>query len=126
MFNKKFEETMSEITNSGYDEKTTIFLKSALVDLAMEHVQDMKSLENKYKNRIEGCENRLDQIEEQFQKLEKELFEDEEDVDFEPITCPYCNANFMVQRDHSILELECPECKNTIELDWGAFDDDDM
>lgn len=124
MFNKKFEETMSEITNSGYDEKTTIFLKSALVDLAMEHVQDIKSLEKKYKSRIEICENRLDKMEEQFQKLEKELFEDEEDVDFEPITCPYCNANFMVQRDHSILELECPECNNTIELDWGAFDDD--
>lgn len=124
MFNKKFEETMSEITNSGYDEKTTIFLKSALVDLAMEHVQDMKTLENKYKNRIEVCESRIDKMEEQFQKLEKELFEDEEDVDFEPITCPYCNANFMVQRDHSILELECPECNNTIELDWGAFDDD--
>ena len=115
---------MSEITNSGYDEKTTIFLKSALVDLAMEHVQDMKSLETKYKNRIEHCENRIDKMEEQFHKLEKELFEDEEDVEFEPITCPYCNANFMVQRDHSIIELECPECKNTIELDWGAFDDD--
>lgn len=124
MFNKKFEETMSDITNSGYDEKTTIFLKSALVDLAMEHVQDMKSLETKYKNRIEHCENRIDKMEEQFHKLEKELFEDEEDVEFEPITCPYCNANFMVQRDHSIIELECPECKNTIELDWGAFDDD--
>ena len=124
MFNKKFEETMSEITNSGYDEKTTIFLKSALVDLAMEHVQDMKSLESKYKSRIEVCENRLDQMEEQFQKLEKELFEDDEDAEFEPITCPYCNANFMVQRDHSITELECPECKNAIILDWGAFDDD--
>ena len=124
MFNKKFEETMSEITNSGYDEKTTIFLKGALLDLAMEHVQDMKNLENKYKNRIENCENRIDKMEEQFQKLENELFEDDEDVDFEPITCPYCNTNFMVQRDHSILELECPECKNTIELDWGAFDDD--
>ena len=124
MFNKKFEETMSEITNNGYDEKTTIFLKSALVDLAMEHVQDMKTLENKYRNRIEQCETRIDRMEEQFQKLEKELFEDEEEMEFEPITCPYCNANFMVQRDHSILELECPECKNAIELDWGAFDDD--
>lgn len=124
MFNKKFEETMSEITNSGYDEKTTIFLKSALVDLAMEHVQDIKNLENRYKSRIETCENRIDKMEEQFQKLEKELFEDDDDIDFEPITCPYCNANFMVQRDHSIIELECPECKNTIELDWGAFDDD--
>ena len=124
MFNKKFEETMSEITNNGYDEKTTIFLKSALVDLAMEHVQDMKTLENKYRNRIEQCETRIDRMEEQFQKLEKELFEDEEEMEFEPITCPYCNANFIVQRDHSILELECPECKNAIELDWGAFDDD--
>ena len=124
MFNKKFEETMSEITNSGYDEKTTIFLKSALVDLAMEHVQDIKSLEDKYKSRVEHCENRIDKIEEHFQKLERELFEDEEDIEFEPITCPYCNANFMVQKDDSILELECPECKNEIELDWGAFDDD--
>lgn len=124
MFNKKFEETMSEITNNEYDEKTTIFLKSALLDLAMEHVQDMRALETKYKKRVEQCESRIDKMEEKFQKLEKELFEDEEDVEFEPITCPYCNANFMVQRDHSIVELECPECKNTIELDWGAFDDD--
>ena len=49
--------------------------------------------------------------------MEKELYIDE-DSDFS-ITCPYCNNEFIVECEELKDEIECPECNNIIELDWG-------
>ena len=62
-------------------------------------------------------QERVDKLENQLKSMEKELYIDEES-DF-AITCPYCNAEFVVDYDDLKDEIECPECSNTIELDWG-------
>lgn len=57
--------------------------------------------------------------------IEKDIYIDDnneiEDVDCDvEIKCPYCNAKFNAQiNDLTAAEIICPECKNTIELDWG-------
>ena len=49
----------------------------------------------------------------------------EDDCDFE-IVCPYCEYEFLINPEEHKYEVECPECKNVIELDWsGDFDEED-
>ena len=37
----------------------------------------------------------------------------------------YCNYEFFIDIDENKTEIECPECKNSIELDWGAENGED-
>ena len=95
----------------------------SVTDLAIAYLDSLNDIEQKYDDKVKHCEERVDNLEEHIQKLEKELFE-EDDVEFEPITCPYCNAHFMIECDNELTEIDCPDCNNTIELDWGDFEDD--
>ena len=63
-------------------------------------------------------ETKLMKMENTVGNLVKELYE-EEGFDFE-IVCPYCNYEFIVDIDETKKEIECPECKNMIELDWSG------
>ena len=92
--------------------------KKQVTELAVAYLDNLDNIEKKCEARIRHCENKIDNLEEHLQKLEKELFE-EDDVEFEPITCPYCNAHFMIECDSELTEMQCPDCNNTIELDWG-------
>ena len=103
------------------------FVKSQITELTMEYFDELEKLESVYKQKIAMFENRLNGLEVAMQKLDNELFqeeEEEEETDLEPIKCPYCNTNFFIEFDNSKKEIQCPDCKNIIELDWGNFDDD--
>ena len=75
------------------------------------------------KEEIEKLEHAQKQIEERMEKMQSVLDNIERDIyaedgfDFE-IVCPYCNYEFIIDMDENKTEIECPECKNTIELDW--------
>lgn len=57
--------------------------------------------------------------------FEKDIYdENDSDFDFE-IICPYCNAEFFIDVDENKTEIQCPQCKNTIELDWNGDIDDE-
>ena len=123
MFNKKFNDTIKNLEENLSNKKELEFVKKQVTNLAMAYIDDLSNIERRYETRIKYCENRVDELENHMQKLEKELFEDE-DVEFEPITCPYCNSHFMIECDSELTEMQCPDCDNTIELDWGEFEDD--
>lgn len=65
------------------------------------------------------------QLQERINSLEKKLGTIEKDIyleseyDFE-INCPYCNFNFIIDPDEAEDEVQCPECKNVIEIDWDG------
>ena len=48
--------------------------------------------------------------------------EDEEVI----IKCPYCGTEFDAEIDEFINEIKCPECQNSIELDWSGNIEDDL
>ncbi len=123
MFNKKFNDAIKNLEANISNKKDLEFAKNQVTDLAMAYLEDISSIDKKYQIRIQKCEDKINELEINMQRLEKELFEDDE-VEFEPITCPYCNAHFMVECDKELTELDCPDCNNTIELDWGEFEDD--
>lgn len=91
----------------------------------MDHVMDYK------KEEIENLEKTQKQIEEKIEKMQNVINNIEKDIyaedgfDFE-IICPYCNYEFIIDMDENRTEVECPECNNTIELDWsGDVEGDD-
>lgn len=67
---------------------------------------------------------KMTNIEKSLKKIENDIYLDEEDEEGEytmEIVCPYCNKGFSIDIDQIADkdEVLCPECKNTIELDWG-------
>ena len=80
------------------------------------------------KEEIDRLEKTQKQIEEKMSKMQQVIDNIEKDIydegfDFE-ITCPYCNYEFFIDVDENRTEVECPECKNMIELDWSGDIDD--
>ena len=78
-------------------------------------------------NELEKMQNELDarmaKMQQVIDHIEKDIY-DEDGFDFE-IVCPYCNYEFVIDLDENKSEIECPECKNMIELDWtGNIDDE--
>ena len=123
MFNKKYNDTIKNLEENMTNKRDLEFAKKQVTDLAIAYLDSLNDIEKKYDDKVKRCEERVDNLEEHMQKLEKELFE-EDDVECEPITCPYCNAHFMIECDSELTEIDCPDCNNTIELDWGDFEDD--
>ena len=71
-------------------------------------------------NEIETEMNKLKTI---VDHIEKDIY-DEDGFDFE-IVCPYCNYEFVIDVDDNKTEVQCPECKNIIELDWNGGEDEE-
>ena len=123
MFNKKFNDAIKNLEENISNKKDLEVAKKQVTELAIAYLDNLDNIEKKCEAKVRHCESRVDNLEEQIQKLENELFE-EDDIEFEPITCPYCNAHFMIECDSELTEMQCPDCNNTIELDWGDFEDD--
>lgn len=125
MLNNKFKEVIKNLEGNIENKKDLIFAKTQITELTMEYLDELEKMESKYKQKIAIFENRLEGLEVAMQRLDNEIFqEDEEDTDLEPIKCPYCNTNFFIEFDNTKKEIKCPDCKNIIELDWGNFEDD--
>lgn len=79
----------------------------------------------KLKQRISELESKLDNIQNIVEDIEKDICLDEEIEEQEDtITCPYCDYEIPIYYDESLKEVECPECQNTIELDWTGDTED--
>ncbi len=93
---------------------------SSFVDVVlnqMDYIMDYKE------DKISELENTQKELDEKMSKMQQIIDNIEKDIyaedgfDFE-IVCPYCNYEFIIDLDENKTEIECPECKNTIELDW--------
>ena len=76
--------------------------------------------------KLEDTQNKLSsqisQMQQVIDNIEKDIYT-EDGFDFE-IVCPYCNHEFTCDIEaNDNAEVQCPECKNIIELDWNAEED---
>lgn len=131
--NSEYQKIISDIEKKITDPKELSYIKEKIseltilfmttVDKAIEYSKD--SLNN-VSNKQEELEERVKQIQKSLYNLEKDMYtDDEEDYEFEVI-CPYCNHQFLSNIDlEDTTEIQCPECKNMIELDWNDDEEDD-
>ena len=100
---------------------------SAFMDVVLNQMDSIMNYKDEKINELEKMQNELDarmaKMQQFIDHIEKDIY-DEDGFDFE-IVCPYCNYEFVIDLDENKSEIECPECKNMIELDWtGNIDDE--
>ena len=96
---------------------TSLFLDELdkIIEISENKMQDLLANQTELQEKINKVESSVNEI-------EKDIYmEDEEEFEFQ-ITCPYCNHDFVTELTNSTQEIECPECKNMIELDWNDED----
>ena len=83
-------------------------------------LKEMKEIKENQKLMTE----KISKMQQVIDHIENDIYSDE-GFDFE-IVCPYCEYEFVIDANEDKKEVECPECKNIIELDWsGDLEEDD-
>ena len=132
--NSEFKKILKNLEENIEDKKA---LEAAMVEIFnlynifFEEVTKLEELANSRVAEIAESNSKLEEkmskIDKRLKDIEKDIYldeEEDEDYDFS-ITCPYCNKEFVVEMEDLKDEVVCPECENTIELDWGHDCDDD-
>ncbi len=86
---------------------------SQQIEKLLKEIKEIKESQNEINKKMEKMQQVIDHI-------ESDIYSGE-GFDFE-IVCPYCEQEFVIDMDETKKEVECPECKNIIELDWSSED----
>lgn len=124
MLSSKFKEVIKNLENHIKDKKDLDFAKMQVTELTMEYLKELGKVEDNYDSKFNRCLQRIDELEKKIEEIDEENILLENDIEMEPITCPYCNIKFLIEYDNTQKEVKCPDCKNIIELDWENNDDD--
>jgi len=132
--NSEYQKIISDIEKNITDPKDLSYIKEKISELATlfmntvdRVIEYSKENLNNVSNKQEDLEERVESIQKSLDNLEKEMYSEEEE-DFEvEVICPYCNHQFSSNIDlEDTTEIQCPECKNMIELDWNDEDDEEQ
>lgn len=122
----KYKRILEDLEKNIQDPQELEFVKEKFADLAMMFIDIIDRLTNITDARIEEIEkkqkeitNRINHVQAAVNGIENDIYEDEGSYEFE-IVCPYCNYEFTADiEDEKKETIQCPECHNTIELDWN-------
>lgn len=93
-----------------------------LVDVVFNEMDKILNYSEERINALIKKQQKEDDLVQELKEKLDEMYEDmydDEDGDF-AIICPYCNNEFDASLDESFEEIVCPECGNSIELDWSG------
>ena len=124
--NNRYQAILKELEQNIQNEEELQFVKDKFNDLSMMFMDVIDRLTALTDMRIKSIEKTQQEMEHRMEKVQRavddiqsDIYEDEENYEFE-ITCPYRNHQFTTDIDAEFnTEVECPECHNTIELDWN-------
>ena len=89
-----------------------------------QQIEDLLKEIKEIKENQKAMTEKMEKMQQVIDHIESDIYSDE-GFDFE-IVCPYCEYEFVIDADENKKEIQCPECKNTIELDWsGDLDEDE-
>lgn len=130
--NLNMKEIMKNLEEKIKDEQDLVAAKVEIFNLYNAFVEEISKLNELAQSRMaelagaqKEVNERIEKIEKSLKKIENDIYLDDEQDDGEytmEIVCPYCNKEFSVEMDEIAEkdEITCPECRNTIELDWGT------
>ncbi len=108
---------IEDTTNEG---KLLTAIIDVLDDIALA-IDDVEEIQDEMSEQVDG-------IDEDLAELEKVVYEDEDEIEFEEIECPYCGEEIEVDLDlidEDAEAIECPHCHQKIELEWDCDCEDD-
>ena len=89
-----------------------------------QQIENLFKRNERDKRKPKNNDSKMEKMQQVIDNIESDIYSDE-GFDFE-IVCPYCEYEFVIDADEDKKEVKCPECKNTIELDWsGDLDEHD-
>ena len=125
----EYNRIMAELENNIEDKTSLKYVKSKVSELFMIFIEKIDNITENYENKMENLvinqksmTDKISKIENSLNKIESDMYEDMP-YDFS-IICPYCNYEFDTDMEFVNNEIECPECKNIIELDWNTGEKD--
>lgn len=121
----KFKKIVSDIEGRIQDKEELEYIKEQIANISILFLDQLDKVVDLSTARMdEVVENqkklneKVTQVEKVMGNIEKDIYL-EDSYDFE-IVCPYCNHEFTADFTAEVKEeVECPECHNTIELDWN-------
>lgn len=122
MLGNKFKEVIANLEKQIKNKEDLEFVKKQVTELTMSYLNELEKIEQTYDLKVAHCTERIDDLEKSLNDFKEQV--SGEEIDVEPITCPYCNSKFLIEFDNRQKEIKCPDCKNIIELDWEEFEDD--
>ena len=128
-FKSKFNEIIKDIEKNLKNKQDIDYVKKQLCKMYSIFEEELDKLEKRSDSKLESLlirykviEDRIQDIENAVDKIETDIYisnEENEDYEFD-ISCPYCDTEFAVDlSDGTKNSVVCPECNNTIELDWN-------
>lgn len=121
----EYKSFLDDIEKKIKNEEDLNFIKlrfAQFVDVVLDkidYIVDYKNEEmQKLKESQKQIEEKMSKMQQVIDNIEKDIYV-EDGFDFE-IVCPYCNSEFVIDMDENKKEVECPDCKNIIELDWSG------
>ena len=127
--NVKFKKILKNIEENVKDKEDVEYVKVQIFELyniLLEEITRIEELADDKISNLEAVElhmeERLVRLENELKEIQKDIYALDEDSEF-AIICPYCNNEFVLDGDELKDEVNCPECSNIIELDWGEDND---
>ena len=91
------------------------------IELILKEIREIKSNQDRNERKLHELQKVVDNI-------KSDIYMDEgfdDNFEFE-IICPYCEHEFVIDANENKTEIQCPDCNNTIELDWsGNLDEEE-
>lgn len=131
LLKNEYKSFLDDIEKNIKNKEDLDYIKQRFVGFMDAVLEEMDYISGYKAEQIEALEKSQKEVQSKLEKMQAVLDNIEKDIyaeegfDFE-ITCPYCNYEFFIDVDENKTEVECPECKNTIELDWNGDVDDDL
>lgn len=123
----KLNKIMSDIEKNMKDKEEFEYVKTQIYNIYTIFLDEFDELESKCNEKMESIlikckvlDDRMKDIEDAVEKIESDIYiQENEEFDFD-VVCPYCDTEFSVDFSEGQKEIVvCPECENTIELDWN-------
>lgn len=131
--NGKYKQIMKDLEEHIKDPEELEFVKNEFSELSMLFIDMLDRVTKLTDMKVQEIETRqqeiitkINNVQEIVDGIESDIYEDDDyDSNYEfEIVCPYCNHEFTADiEEENNEEIECPECHNTIELDWNGEED---
>lgn len=129
--NNEYQKIMSDIEKNITDPEELKYVKEKISELTVLFMNTVDKVVEYSKENLSNMEEKqgdleekLARVEKSLDNIEKDIYTDEDEFEFE-VVCPYCNNQFVSDIDlEETTEIQCPECKNMIELDWNEDEEE--
>lgn len=108
---------INDSTNEG---KLLNAIIDVLDDISLA-IEDVEEIQDEMGQQVDG-------IDEDLAELEKVMYDEDDELEFDEVECPYCGKDIEVDLemiDEDAETIECPHCHEKIELEWDCECDDE-